>query len=100
MYAEIPRFWWPTALIAIDCIFIVLSIVATSFASSFLRLRHVPGPWWAAYSRSWLMRVLLSGDAAAKFEEVNRKHGRHPSSAKSRRRQWFYQRTIAQDLRV
>lgn len=99
--AKIPLFWWPTDLTSIHSdaqapslpgwaglsgIIIVLAIVAASFGSSVLRLRHIPGPQWAAYSRLWLMRVLASGDPAVKLEEVNRKYGRHPGSTSLRRR--------------
>lgn len=108
--AESPLSYWPLNCISVDSntqvpslygwvalsgIVIAVVVVATSFATHFLRLRHVPGPWWAAYSRSWLVRVLASGDAAAKLEEVNGKYGRHFDSTNPHKRHICCPITIA-----
>ena len=60
------------ALLSLICILIAVS---THLVASVRRLRHIPGPWWAAWSRLWLVRALASGDAAGKYEEVNQKYG-------------------------
>ena len=55
---------------------IAVIITTASFVLSIRRLKHVPGPWWAAPSRAWLVRVLASGDAVEKFDEVSKEHGK------------------------
>ena len=84
-----PSFCWPLVLMSTDSNAQALSLpgwlalssivtvitVIVSFALPILRLKHIPGPWWAACSRAWLVRALASGDAAEKFDEINRKYG-------------------------
>ena len=55
---------------------VLTTIVAITFVSSFLRLRRIPGPWWAAFTRLWLVRTLALGDAATEFDNVNKAYGR------------------------
>ena len=101
---DIMSYQWPTTMTAIAsnaqglsvfsirwagllALFIVLSLVLYSFTSSFLRLRHFPGPWWAAHSRLWLLEVYLFADPPASFIEVNKNFGRHYGNTISQRRQ-------------
>lgn len=81
-------------------IFVVLTILIALFAFSSMRLRHIPGPRWAPYSRLWLMRVLTSGNTIADLEEVNRKYGRHPGNAQNRRGKCYHISTLAKNLLV
>lgn len=45
-------------------------------AAPWLHLRNIPGPLWAAYTRFWLVKVLASGESAAKFVDVNKTYGK------------------------
>lgn len=53
----------------------IISLAVFLYISSFLRLRHVPGPLWAAHSRLWLARLIAHGEAANRYVEINRKYG-------------------------
>lgn len=53
----------------------VLIFLVSAIATRFFRLRSVPGPFWAAYSRLWLVRTLASGESAAAFVDVNKTYG-------------------------
>ena len=55
---------------------VAVIITIASFVLPILRLKHIPGPWWAAPSRAWLVRVLASGDAVEKFDQVNKEYGK------------------------
>lgn len=39
------------------------------------RLSHVPGPFWAAFSKYWMIRTALGGQQPAAIKEVNDKYG-------------------------
>lgn len=54
---------------------VLAAVVAISYVTSFLRLRHIKGPRWAAHSRIWLARALASGEAQKVYEDVNAKYG-------------------------
>lgn len=41
----------------------------------FRRLRHIDGPFIAAFSRLWLVHTVWSGRAYLDFWDVNRKYG-------------------------
>ena len=53
----------------------VLVLLVSAIAVRFSRLRSVPGPFWAAYSRVWLVRALASGESAKVFVDVNKPYG-------------------------
>ena len=42
---------------------------------SWYRLSHVPGPFWAAFSKYWLVRQSLKGQQPYAFQEANEKYG-------------------------
>ena len=58
--------------------FLVLFLLylATAFATRILRLRNVPGPALAAYTRLWLAKTLASGNSAKTFVEINKEYGK------------------------
>lgn len=39
------------------------------------RLSHVPGPFWAAISKGWMVRESLKGRQPISFKEANDKYG-------------------------
>ena len=53
----------------------VLAFLVSAIGARFFRLRSVPGPFWAAYSRLWLVRALASGESAKIFVDVNKTYG-------------------------
>ena len=42
---------------------------------SWYRLSHVPGPFWAAFSKHWLVRHSLEGRQPYAIQEANEKYG-------------------------
>ena len=40
------------------------------------RLSHVPGPFWAAFSKYWMVRESLKGRQPTAIKEVTDKYGR------------------------
>ena len=58
-------------------IFIIL-IIAKSLVSRilrYLRLKHIPGPISAGWTRLWLLRQAVGGKSHQAFFEVNKKYG-------------------------
>ncbi|KAM5344057.1 hypothetical protein ACJ41O_012594 [Fusarium nematophilum] len=42
---------------------------------SWYRLSHVPGPFWAAFSKGWMVRQSLKGQQPYAIQEANEKYG-------------------------
>lgn len=53
---------------------LVGAIVLDSFRSCF-RLRHIPGPWWASFSKLWLIRATAGGRMHLDYAGVAEKYG-------------------------
>ncbi|KAL8910993.1 MAG: hypothetical protein Q9171_003762 [Xanthocarpia ochracea] len=56
-------------------IFCIILAALRSLLQGALRLGHIRGPKSAAYTRFWMMKVLASGDSAAKYVQVNKQYG-------------------------
>ena len=57
---------------------VVVSLIAYSIVLRFIKwrkLRHIPGPWLAAWSRLWLLRHVMSGKLCKSVEEVCGRYG-------------------------
>ena len=59
---------------------LILLVIVTFYALNtlyvvFFRLRSVPGPWWAPYSRLWLWRTLTSGESAYRYQRIGERYG-------------------------
>lgn len=39
------------------------------------RLSHIPGPFWAAFSKGWMVKESLKGSQPTAFKEMNDKYG-------------------------
>lgn len=52
---------------------VVLYLANTLYA--WHRLSHVPGPFWAAFSKYWMVRESLKGQQPYAVQEVNEKYG-------------------------
>ncbi|KAK1755440.1 cytochrome P450 [Echria macrotheca] len=58
---------------------VALALIGLSLARrvrQWSRLRHIPGPFWAAFSRWWLIRHVGGGRMHLDLREVNEKYGR------------------------
>lgn len=62
-------------LVPILTLCFVVYIVA-SYATSWYRLRHFPGPRLGSLSYLWMLRICRSGKQAASYEHINHKYGR------------------------
>lgn len=58
----------------------VLAFLVSAIGARFFRLRSVPGPFWAAYSRLCLVRALASGESAKIFVDVNKTYGEYAAT--------------------
>ena len=60
----------------------VIGFTAVLFLGNWLhawyRLSHVPGPFWAAFSKYWMVRQSLIGQQPYAIQAANEKYGRHP----------------------
>ncbi|KIH92465.1 Cytochrome P450 family protein [Sporothrix brasiliensis 5110] len=54
---------------------VALVYYVTSSIRSYLHLRHIPGPRWAAWTDLWLVRGQLSGQLNFTLQSVNEKYG-------------------------
>lgn len=55
---------------------LLLQLIYGSIIQAQFHLRSIPGPWWAAYTRLWLVKALASEKCAEHYLEVNKKFGR------------------------
>lgn len=67
-------------LIVSGTILSVAIIVKLAFWGGFIAsqiwpLSKIPGPWWARYTRLWIVKTLASGSSPTTFIDVNRKYG-------------------------
>lgn len=47
------------------------------WARTWYRLSHVPGPFWAAFSKYWMVRQSLKGQQPYAIQRANEKYGEH-----------------------
>jgi hypothetical protein len=63
-------------LLIFFCIsFGIAFIAARLLYTRFVHLRGIPGPYWAPFTRAWLLKTLASENAAHIYEKVNLEHG-------------------------
>ncbi|MCJ1436398.1 hypothetical protein MMC27_005777 [Xylographa pallens] len=55
---------------------LILLAVAVHVFVNFWRLRKIPGPLIAAFSRAWLLNTVNSGDAAQRYAATSQRYGR------------------------
>jgi hypothetical protein len=63
---------WRT-VVGIVLSFVLISIVQRLYA--WQRLRHVPGPFWAAFSRLWMVHHVRGGRMHLDLRELHDKYG-------------------------
>ncbi|KAF4634721.1 hypothetical protein G7Y89_g3383 [Cudoniella acicularis] len=61
--------------ITISTVVVFFLVAYTLIARRFFHLRNIPGPWWACYTRIWLLKTLASEDSPNRYIETNRKYG-------------------------
>lgn len=57
-----------------------LFVLRAIFKAVVSPLRHVPGPFWARFSRTWYWRVVWRGDFEKTNIELHKKYGEKRSS--------------------
>lgn len=63
--------------IACSIISLLLMVFIIDLSLQARHLPTVPGPWWAAYTRLWLVKTLASGVSSSRFVEVNSTYGQY-----------------------
>ena len=56
---------------------VVAAVYLTCTLYSWYRLCHIPGPFWAGFSRYWSLRELVKGRQPSAFKEANDKYGEY-----------------------
>lgn len=55
----------------------LLALFMTYQLISFLRLRHIPGPSWAAWTHLWMVRSQLTGQMHFILHDLTKEYGTH-----------------------
>ena len=71
----------------VACLAIYLSV--RLLVTRYFHLNTIPGPWWAPYTRLWLLKCLASEDAANVYVRVNQKYGLRLVFPCARTSKWF-----------
>lgn len=61
-------------LLLLSCLLSIVYFIASAF-STYRKLRHIPGPRFAAFSQLWLFNVTAKGDVYLSAEKVLREYG-------------------------
>ncbi|KAF5722727.1 pisatin demethylase (cytochrome P450) [Fusarium mundagurra] len=64
----------PRAVIAIAVLGLVVLFVADT-SRTWYRLSHVPGPFWAGFSKAWMVRQSFKGIQPYAMQQANEKYG-------------------------
>lgn len=56
-------------------VYFLVSTLHQIIANS-LHLRQIPGPWWARYTRLWLLRALCAEHSSDHYMRLNQQYGR------------------------
>ncbi|KAL1641284.1 hypothetical protein SLS58_006186 [Diplodia intermedia] len=65
----------PATVLSLALAALALYFVAHACSRRFRQLAQFPGPWFAAHSRWWLVRVVNSGRSPYTFVDVSKKYG-------------------------
>jgi hypothetical protein len=55
---------------------IAISIILLHILRQWYRLSHIPGPFWAGFSKYWMLREAVRGRQPTAIKEMNDKYGR------------------------
>ncbi|KAF2104466.1 cytochrome P450 [Rhizodiscina lignyota] len=55
--------------------FFLAAIIIQSYIRSYLRLRHVPGPWFASFSLAFMTWTIISGRMWLIYNDLQKKYG-------------------------
>ncbi|CCF35303.1 cytochrome P450 86A1 [Colletotrichum higginsianum] len=64
----------PTTAV-LTCTVLLTAYLFACRLRDYARLRHVPGPYWAAWTDFWLIRNQLSGRLNFTLQDLNKQHG-------------------------
>lgn len=65
----------PGTAICMKIIGAALILFVVDGLRSWYRLSHVPGPFWAALSKTWMVRQSLKGQQPYAIQKANEKYG-------------------------
>ena len=71
---------WSIRSTIVLCLTGLLLLLVLSTTRSYLRLRHIRGPWLACVSELWLLRATAKGDLYKDLEKVLRTYGKYHHS--------------------
>lgn len=69
----------PRATVAIGVLGVLGLAYLTNIVLQWYRLSHIPGPWWAAFSKAWMVKESLKGRQPTAIKEVTDKYGEFTS---------------------
>jgi len=64
----------PRSLLVVGAVTWLLYLIATS-VTTWSRLRHIPGPFSAGFSKWWLIRRQMTGKLVLDLQDVCKKYG-------------------------
>jgi cytochrome P450 len=64
----------PSTLIATICGIVVVAVLADTLRAWY-RLSHIPGPFWAGFSKYWMISGSLKGEQPYLIQKANEKYG-------------------------
>ncbi len=74
MYNNLVQEIYTYPIIFTSICFALYSLIS-SFSYALFHLKGIPGPWWARYTRLWLLRTLASEDCANRYREIGEQYG-------------------------
>lgn len=66
----------PKSTVAIGVLSSLVLIYLVRIALQWYRLSHIPGPFWAAFSKGWMVKESLKGRQPTAIKEVTDKYGK------------------------
>jgi hypothetical protein len=66
----------PYYVLLVAVLFTLTTAIASVINTRFRHLSNFPGPWWAAYTRFWLVKTIASGDSAKRFADISKEYGK------------------------
>ncbi|KAK4671768.1 hypothetical protein QC764_608550 [Podospora pseudoanserina] len=67
--------WLPSSTVALIGTALLLCFVIATRVQSFVRTRHIPGPFWAGWTDLWMIRAQLSGRFCFLLQDANTRYG-------------------------
>jgi hypothetical protein len=62
--------------VALGVVGLTVVLLLADTLRAWYRLSHVPGPFWAAFSKYWMVNASLKGQQPYAIQEANEKYGK------------------------